>query len=129
MYSKLAKLRTRLNLIGIFILLAGLAGAVLVYRAAAIDGGDAVDYDHAGGTVYALTPGASKSYRHDLELYGGKAALLADEFNRWFEALWQGRQLAYSLALLAIAVALACFWAAHALVEPSSPGTGEARDG
>jgi len=35
----------------------------------------------------------SKSYRRSLELYGGKANLLASEFMNWFNALWQGKSL------------------------------------
>ena len=120
--------RIRLYLVGAFILLAGLAGATLVYLNAADDDGDSVGYELAGGNVQVITPGGSKSYRHDLELYGGKAAVLADDFNRWFADLWQGRRLAYTLALLASGVALVCFLAARHLSGPPENGDIEDRD-
>ena len=34
--------------------------------------------------------------------------VLFDEFNRWFASLWHGRTLAYTIAVLAIAIAVAC---------------------
>jgi len=129
MRGKNSTLQIRLYLIGAFILLTGLVGAALVYQAATDDGGNAVGYEIVGGNVYAITPGDSKSYRHDLELYGGKAAVLADDFNRWFGGLWHGRSLAYTLALLAIGVALACFLAAHHLSNQPPHGVTEDQDG
>ena len=96
-----------------FILLAGLVNAALIYLMATDDIGDAVGYDISSGTVYAIAPGDSKMYRHDLELYGGKAAVFADELDRWFAHLWQGRRLAFTLAVIYIGLALVCFIAAR----------------
>jgi hypothetical protein len=116
--------RTRLALIGGIVLCAGLALAAWVYLTAPNDDADVLGYEVMSGNVYAIAPEDSKTYRHDVELYGGKAALLADDFNRWFASLWQGKQLAYTLTLLTIVVALACFWAARALPELPSAGDG-----
>jgi len=44
--------------------------------------------------MYPMMPEDSKMYQRDLELYGGKAAVLADEFWRWFVTLWHGTRLA-----------------------------------
>jgi hypothetical protein len=129
MRGKNSTLQLRLYLIGACILVAGLLGAALVYRSAAEDGGDAVGFEVVGGNVYSIAPADSKPYRHDLELYGGKAAVLADDFNRWFDGLWQGRGLAYTLALLAVAIALACFLAGHRLSDQPSKGQTEDQDG
>lgn len=41
-------------------------------------------------------------YLHDLELYGGKANLLADELMRWFAGLWHGESLAYTIGCITI---------------------------
>jgi hypothetical protein len=48
----------------------------------------------------------SKKYQHDLEVYGGKANVLAAEFRDWFAGLWYGRNLAFTIAVLAILAAL-----------------------
>lgn len=42
----------------------------------------------------------SKSYRRSLELYGGKANLLASEFTQWFSGLWHGRSLGITVACI-----------------------------
>ena len=49
----------------------------------------------------------TKQYRHDLELYGGKANVQLDEFRRWFQTLWHGRSLAGTIACLSVMTALA----------------------
>jgi len=48
----------------------------------------------------------SRMYYHDLEVYGGRANVLADDFRAWFDGLWQGRNLAYTVAVLTILAAL-----------------------
>ena len=54
----------------------------------------------------------SKIYRRSLELYGGKANLLATDFSRWFDGLWHGQALALTVAVLtALAAALYYFFA------------------
>jgi len=64
--------------------------------------------------------GEYKSDRRNVELYGGTAAVVADALNRWFAGLWHGRPLAYTLAVLAIGIALACFLAARHLSDEST---------
>lgn len=93
---------------GVAILLVGLASAALVYVIAPDDLSAGAADGVAGG----------KMYQHTLELMGGKAAVYADRFDRWFASLWQGQTLAYTLAVLTIAIALACFWVAHLLSTP-----------
>ncbi len=48
----------------------------------------------------------SRMYYHDLELYGGRANVLADDFRAWFDGLWHGRNLAYTVAVLTILAVL-----------------------
>jgi len=122
-------LQLRLYRIGALILVAGLLAAGVVYLTATEDGGDVLGYEVAGGTAYAISPADSRRYLHDLELYGGKAAILADEFTRWFDGLWRGRTLAYTLAGLSLISALACFLAARQLSYPAPPGATGERDG
>ncbi len=47
-------------------------------------------------------PFASKKYLRDLELYGGKMNILAVEFRQWFERLWRGKNLSYTVAVLTV---------------------------
>jgi len=93
---------------GVAILLVGLVGAALIYVFAADDG----DTDLVG----EITSG--RMYGHNLELMGGKFAVYADQFNQWFAGLWHGRPLAYTVAVLAVAIALVCFWVARLMSEP-----------
>jgi hypothetical protein len=90
--------RTRLFLIGAVILVVGWGVAAVLYWTAG-DGSDlAAGYEMAGGNVYPVAPGNSKTYIHDLEVFGGRSAVLADAFRRWFAGLWQGKSLAFTVA-------------------------------
>jgi hypothetical protein len=63
-------------------------------------------------------PEDSKKYLRDLQLYGGKANVLMDEFRRWFVGLWHGKSLAFTIACISIFVSFGVFYAANHL--PSS---------
>ena len=82
--------------------------------------------------IYAVNarPGAgdyelerTKLYRHDLEVYGGRANVLADDFREWFAGLWHGRNLAFTVAVLTVLAALA--W--RFVATPGAAGAGPAR--
>jgi len=79
------------------ILAAGLGSAIAIYFAAGPDSGNPLGYE----------PLETKQYLHDLELYGGKANVLAAEFREWFTGLWLGRNLAFTVAFLTIFTVLA----------------------
>jgi len=76
------------------ILLAGLATALLVYFAAA-----------PVRDVPGERPEDSKRYLRQMEVYGGQANVLASEIREWFEGLWQGRALAFTVAFLSLLLA------------------------
>jgi hypothetical protein len=57
----------------------------------------------------------SKIYRRSLELYGGKANLLAEEFSRWFGSLWHGKNLALSVAVVTVLIAALYYFIAAPL--------------
>jgi hypothetical protein len=99
----------RLYLIGAAILLAGLLGAGSIYLTAADDQGDALGYEFIDGQAYAIHASDSKMYRRELERFGGKAAIFADDLNRWFSGLWHGKRLATTVAVLATLLALFFF--------------------
>jgi len=107
--------RTRLNLISVIILLAGLSSAVLIYQRAANNPYGPLGYETANGTRYPMMPEDSKMYRHDLELYGGKFNVMMDDFRRWFLGLWHGKSLAVIMGGTAIIISFGFFYAANYL--------------
>ncbi len=115
MKRKIADLRACLILISAIIMLVGLGSAILIYRTAGNDSSSVSGYEIIGGSVYPIRPEDSKMYRHDLELYGGKAAVLADEFRRWFVGLWHGKSLALMVAGISIFISFGIFFAANSL--------------
>jgi hypothetical protein len=115
--------RKTFYLISAAILLIGLSSSVLIYLTAENYSERVLGYDMLGGSVYPITPEDSKKYRHDLELYGGKANVLADEFISWFDGLWHGKSLAFTLASITIFVSLVFFLVGSYL--PSVPESGE----
>jgi len=117
MKCKTTNLQTRLYLISAIILLVGLSSSILIYLTAANDSKIVMGYEIVGGNAYLITPENSKKYIHELTLYGGKAAVLADEFNRWFVGLWHGKSLAFTVACITIFISLGFFFVAR--ISPS----------
>ena len=111
-HSVSAKRRRPLHLViyhwGAGILLVGLIGAVMIYVFATDDDGADAARELTGG----------KMYKHNIELMGGKFAVYADQFNQWFASLWHGRPLAYTVAVLAVAIALMCILAGRLMSVP-----------
>lgn len=101
--------RFRLNLAGALVLALGVLAATWIYFHAAEDDGDVIGYVVVNGESYPLRASDSKRYRADLERFGGKAAVFADDLNRWVQSLFQGRRLAFTIAVSAIAVSAVCF--------------------
>ena len=99
-----------LYLIGTFVLLLGLIGAATLYAVAGEGPDNSIGYE-----VYPVATGESKRYRHDLEQYGGKMALLTDEFGNWFSGLWHGRSLAYMIGVISVALSGMIFLVASQL--------------
>lgn len=93
-------IQTRLQLISALILLVGLGSAIIIYLAADNDSNSVADYEVASGDLYPNIP--SKKYERDLELYGGKANVLANDFRIWFVDLWRGESLAVMIAFITI---------------------------
>jgi hypothetical protein len=81
------------------ILAVGFGCATLIYFFARNQGANALGYD----------PMDTKKYLRDLELFGGKGNVLATEFMLWWQGLWQGRSLAFTVAWLTVFLALV-FW-------------------
>ncbi len=113
MREKPSNRQRRLFLVSAAILLIGLGSAVAIYLAADSDTDGEAGYEVAGKFIYPAMNERSKKYQHDLELYGGKAAVLADDFNRWFDGLWHGRTLAVTVAFLSVLLSFGFFVAAR----------------
>jgi hypothetical protein len=106
----------RRRLITAIILLVGMSSAVLIYVTAedASDSGLVYEFEH------------SKKYIHDLEIIGGKANVLADEFSRWFAGLWQGKALAYTVACFTLIISIGFFFFAADLKSDTRTGNDRA---
>ena len=81
---------------GAFAILAiGFAAAVVIYLTAQPPPGNPLGYD----------PADTKKYLRDLEVYGGKSNVLATEFREWFDSLWHGKRLAFTVAVITLLAA------------------------
>ena len=102
-----------LRFIGAAVLLIGLGCAVLIYATSNRCPAGALGYEDAGGTVYPVLPEDSKQYLRGLEMYGGTANVLADELRRWFDGLWHGKSLAFTVACITFFISLVIFYVAN----------------
>lgn len=95
----------RLYLLSGLILLAGLISAIGVYLGAGDDSGQ-LGYKDSHGSVYVIQPQHDKRFLHDLQLYGGKANVIFFKTLAWVKGLFQGQNLAYTIACLSAFVAV-----------------------
>jgi hypothetical protein len=102
-------LRTSLFAASLAVLVAGLS-AGLAFYVTAEDGPEAT-----ASSALLLSPGESKTYVRDLRRFGGKSAVLFDEFLRWFDSLWHGKALGTTVAVLSAFAALCLYLVARRL--------------
>jgi len=95
-------MRRRLIAWAVLVAVIGLASALVIYLRAGADPeiGDDVQTIIVDGKSYQIPLTNLKTYRRDLERFGGPAAVLADDFTRWLAGLWHGRALAHTVAWL-----------------------------
>jgi hypothetical protein len=105
----------RLYLIGALLLALGLASAALIYANAEDNADIALGYEMVNGVAYPTASKDSKAFQRDVRLYGGKFALLSDEFTDWFGSLWRGRRLAFTVAALSVLLCSGLVFVANAL--------------
>ena len=86
----------RLRWVTAAILAVGFASAIIIYLTAGAAPENPLGYE----------PLQTKKYLHDLELYGGKANVVAAEFREWFAGLWYGTNLAYTVAVITVLIVL-----------------------
>jgi hypothetical protein len=103
-------MQKRLTLCSILVAVVGLCSALLIYVTAGedtdLEGSEIVMVD---GKAYPIPLADTKMYRRDLQRFGGKAAVLLDDFNRWFAGLWRGRSLAVTVVWITGFVSLGLF--------------------
>jgi hypothetical protein len=88
---------TRRRLIIATILVVGLGSALAIYLTAEPAPGDPLGRED------------SRQYLRAMELYGGKANILAAELMSWFQGLWHGKRLAVTVACITL-LAAAAYW-------------------
>ena len=94
----------------------GLLGALLIYvNAGDDDADDNVQIVIVDGKPYKIPLTSTKMYQRDLRRFGGEAAVLFDDINRWFAGLWRGRSLAIITACVTVIVSLGLFLVARDL--------------
>jgi hypothetical protein len=81
------------------ILATGLGGAVMIYLLATPSATNPLGFE----------PEDSKKYLRDMEVFGGKLNVLATQLRGTWNDLWQGRNLAFTVGGLTLALAFA-FW-------------------
>ena len=113
-----AELKRRLHLAALLVLVLGLTSALLVYVFIDDAPPEPGAYIIVDGMKYPVDPSLSKRYKRDLERFGGKTSVVMDEFSRWLGRLWEGRQLAVTLAFLSVAGSLLLLAFAHWLPHP-----------
>ena len=110
-----AQARIRAGTLAILVL--GFAASLVIYLTAQPTPGNPLGYD----------PLDTKKYLHDLEVYGGKANVIAAEFMDWFAGLWHGKRLAFTVAVITVIAASAFKFFATPL--PPYPEAGGADEG
>ena len=90
----------------------GVVAGVSIYLVAE-DEPESTSYVIVGDAAYPVDPTRTKTYVRQLERFGGKAAVLFDDFNRWFAGRWQGKALGVTVGWISIAAAVVIFWIAR----------------
>ena len=111
--EKTANLCKFLKIASIVVLLAGLGSALLIYHSSNAHSGDGQIYEDG----YAIAPEDTKQYLRELELYGGTANVLADEFRQWFAGLWRGKSLAATITCFTVIISAGMFYVSYRLRE------------
>ncbi|MDE1947944.1 MAG: hypothetical protein KGL43_08575 [Burkholderiales bacterium] len=109
----------RIRIGGLLVFVVGMVAALAVYLFTPPSHADdsATSWQIVGGQTFTGDEGNARDDQQ-LARIGGQAAVFAVTFNRWLASLWHGRRLAWTLALLAAAVAALCFHIAALMAEP-----------
>lgn len=107
----------RLRRVAAIIVVLGLGVAAFVYvRAGGAAGTAAGGYQIVGGQAYAVDD-APRAQRAETERMGGQALVMTGELGRWFDSLWHGRRLAWTLGVGSVLVGWLCWHFAGLMAE------------
>lgn len=109
------ELKRKLHISCLIILAVGLCAAILIHEFAEDIPDASLGDTVVNGTLYPLSTRDSKKYRHDLERFGGKAALVFDDFYQWLSQLLQGKRLGKTVAWISVLVSLGVYLFARSL--------------
>ena len=130
MHPKQLDPRQCLYLASLLILVIGLCTAAILY--VTMDDSEAAEDTYQivihNGKSYPVPVDSDRLYLQNLERFGGKAAVLFAQFNRWFISLWRGQALAVTALWITIIASVVVFILARSIPEPS-PGEDQHRDG
>ncbi len=62
----------------------------------------------------------TKKQLNDLQRFGGQTSVTTYQLTTWFNSLWHGRQLGYTLIVISFASALICFLMSRWIIDKSS---------
>lgn len=99
-------LQKRLYFTGAAIFVAALIAAALIYMS--------VPPPDSAVAMYGMV---DPRYQIELQQIGGNAAVLMAQLHQWFDSLWHGVRLAYTVAVLGAALAGACFFVGYFFVD------------
>ncbi len=88
MISSSPSVSNRLRPLAVLILITGLISALVIYLCAEPE------------VINPFDPMASKRYIHELGIYGGQFNVLAAELSQWFQGLWHGKTLAFTVGTI-----------------------------
>jgi len=95
----------------VLIAVLGFSSALVIYLTAGDDGevGEGDQVVVVDGKTFRIPLASTKSYRRELQRFGGGASLMFDDLDRWLSGLWHGRSLAVTLAWITGFVSLGLF--------------------
>lgn len=117
MNDKYSALPARLNLIGLVVLVVGIASAGLILLTCHGQSDAALGFQVVDGVAYPVAPQDDRRYQFEIEKISGKSGVFVDQFTTWFSGLWHGRSLAYMVAGLSIVTAAVLFFVAKEVAE------------
>jgi hypothetical protein len=109
---------SRLRRAALAVLVLGLlAGLTIYFTANTGNAPDGVRYQIVNGQTFTVD---NSREMQELARLGGKSAVMAYQFSQWFDSLWHGQRLAFTVCILCVALAFACWHIASLMAEEST---------
>ena len=107
----------------------GLLAAALIYSRASEDDADPnVQVVIVDGKTYRIPLASTRAYQGDLQRFGGNAAVLFDDIERWFAGLWHGRSLAVTTVWITAFVSVGLYLFARGIPSDDGPHARRGQD-